>query len=70
MRVVFDYADNKALYHSLVGQAALHHASITSMHVVTGAATLATSLLLALSARGAGSVARVEVVPEVEELAA
>jgi heme a synthase len=51
MRVVFDYADNKALYHSLVGQAALHHASITSMHVVTGAATLATSLLLALSAR-------------------
>ena len=70
MRVVFDYADNKALYHSLVGQAALHHASITSMHVVTGAATLATSLLLALSARGAASPARVEVVPEVEELAA
>jgi len=70
MRVVFDYADNKALYHSLVGQAALHHASITSMHVVTGAATLATSLLLALSARTTSSQL-VEVAPPVaQELAA
>jgi heme A synthase len=41
IKVVFDYADNKALYHSMVGQAALHHAAITSMHVVTGAAILA-----------------------------
>lgn len=51
IKVVFDYAENKALYHSMVGQAALHHASITSMHVVTGAAILATSLLLALRCR-------------------
>jgi len=70
MRVVFDYADNKALYHSLVGQAALHHASITSMHVVTGAATLATSLLLALSARTQRAATSQAVIPEVTELAA
>lgn len=57
IKVVFDYADNKALYHSMVGQAALHHASITSMHVVTGAAILATSLLFALEC-GTASLAR------------
>jgi heme a synthase len=70
MRVVFDYADNKALYHSLVGQAALHHASITSMHVVTGAATLATSLLLALSARSARRASSQLAPQMIEELAA
>jgi heme a synthase len=71
MRVVFDYADSKALYHSLVGQAALHHASITSMHVVTGAATLATSLLLALSARAVRTTTSQVVTPVLaEELAA
>jgi len=70
IKVVFDYADNKALYHSMVGQAALHHASITSMHVVTGAAILATSLLLALSASTTSSQL-VEVAPSLaEELAA
>jgi cytochrome c oxidase assembly protein subunit 15 len=35
----------------VVCDAALHHASITSFHVMTGALTLATSLVLALSAR-------------------
>jgi cytochrome c oxidase assembly protein subunit 15 len=40
-----------ATYHSLVGEAALHHASVTSFHVMTGALTLATSLVLALTAR-------------------
>jgi cytochrome c oxidase assembly protein subunit 15 len=70
IKVVFDYAGNKALYHSLVGQAALHHASITSMHVVTGAAILATSLLLALNARTTSSqLVEVRQV-EVEDLAA
>src|SRR5581483_5172027 len=48
-KVVWDYAANQALYHSLVGQAAVHHASITSMHVMTGAAMLATSLMFAFS---------------------
>lgn len=73
VKVVWDYAENKALYHSMVGRAALHHASITSMHVVTGAAILATSLLLALNARGAGSLARaagLENPAHIEELAA
>jgi cytochrome c oxidase assembly protein subunit 15 len=40
-----------ANYHSLVGAAALHHASVTSFHVMTGALTLATSLILALTSR-------------------
>jgi cytochrome c oxidase assembly protein subunit 15 len=40
-----------ANYHSLVGAAALHHASVTSFHVMTGALTLATSLIIALTAR-------------------
>ena len=70
IKVVFDYADNKALYHSMVGQAALHHASITSMHVVTGAAILATSLLLTLSARNARTTTSQVVITEAEDLAA
>jgi cytochrome c oxidase assembly protein subunit 15 len=70
IKVVFDYAENKALYHSLVGQAALHHASITSMHVATGAAILATSLVLALSARYARRTTSQVVITEVEDLAA
>ena len=53
-KVVWDYAANQALYHSLVGQAAVHHASITSMHVMTGAAILATSLMLSFSTRWMG----------------
>jgi cytochrome c oxidase assembly protein subunit 15 len=50
-KVVWDGAENAAVYHSLAGDAALHHAGITSFHVMTGALTLATSLVLALSAR-------------------
>lgn len=50
-KVVWDGAENARNYHSMVGDAAVHHASITSFHVMTGAATLAVSLLLALSAR-------------------
>ncbi|HEY4640350.1 MAG TPA: COX15/CtaA family protein [Thermoanaerobaculia bacterium] len=70
IKVVFDYAGNQALYHSLVGQPALHHASITSMHVVTGASILATSLLLALKARTTSSQL-VELTPQIaEDLAA
>jgi membrane glycosyltransferase len=38
-------------YHSLAGNAAMKHAAITSFHVMTGAATLAGSLLLALATR-------------------
>ena len=49
-KVVWNGAGNIRLYHSMVGDAALHQASITSFHVMTGAATLAVSLLLALSA--------------------
>jgi cytochrome c oxidase assembly protein subunit 15 len=36
---------------ALVGAEALHHASVTSFHVMTGALTLATSLVIALTAR-------------------
>jgi len=39
------------LYHSLVGDAAMKNAAITSFHVVTGALTLALSMLLALTTR-------------------
>jgi cytochrome c oxidase assembly protein subunit 15 len=39
------------LYHSLAGNVAMKHAAITSLHVVTGALTLALSLLLALTTR-------------------
>jgi len=68
-KVVWDYAENKALYHSLVGQAAVHHASITSMHVMTGAATLAVSLLLVF--RTSTTTSQVVSVPEAfaEEIA-
>ncbi len=41
-------------YHSLVGQAAMRHAILTSFHVAVGASTLAASLLLALTARTVG----------------
>lgn len=50
-RVVWDGAAHTATYHSLTNEIAVHNAEITSLHVVTGAAILATSLLLALSAR-------------------
>ena len=69
-KVVWDYAENKALYHSLVGQAAVHHASITSMHVMTGAATLAVSLLLALNANARIREAGLENPAYITELAA
>jgi heme a synthase len=48
-KVIWDGAEHN--YHSLAGQAAIHHASITSFHVMTGAATLAVSLLIALASR-------------------
>lgn len=50
-KVVWFGSANAGAYHSLAGAAPLRMASITSFHVVTGAATLATSLLLALTAR-------------------
>lgn len=50
-RFVWDGAANPANYHSLTGDAALHLAKVTSLHVVTGASLLAASLLSALSAR-------------------
>jgi heme a synthase len=50
-KVVWFGSANPAAYHSLAGAIPLRLASITSFHVVTGAATLATALLLALSAR-------------------
>jgi cytochrome c oxidase assembly protein subunit 15 len=50
-RFVWDGAANPANYHSLVGDAALHLAKVTSLHVVTGATLLAVSLLTALSVR-------------------
>ncbi len=54
-KVVWFGSANPGAYHSLAGATALRLASITSFHVVTGAATLATSLLLALSARATAS---------------
>lgn len=50
-KVVWFGSANPGAYHSLAGAVPLRLASITSFHVVTGAATLATSLLLALTAR-------------------
>jgi len=50
-KVVWDGTVQTNVYHSLAGDQALHHAGITSFHVMTGALTLATSLVLALSAR-------------------
>jgi cytochrome c oxidase assembly protein subunit 15 len=49
-RIVWDGAGDAHLYHSFVGDAALHLAKVTSLHVMTGAATLAISLLCALTA--------------------
>lgn len=50
-KVVWFGSANAGAYHSLAGAVPLRLASITSFHVVTGAATLTTSLLLALTAR-------------------
>jgi cytochrome c oxidase assembly protein subunit 15 len=54
-RIVWDGAGDARLYHSLVGDQALALAKVTSLHVMTGAATLAISLLCALTA---GTLAR------------
>jgi len=50
-RIVWDGAVDPRNYHSLVGDAAIHLAKVTSLHVVTGASLLALSLLSALAAR-------------------
>lgn len=49
-RIVWDGASDPKIYHSLVGDRALALAKVTSLHVMTGAATLAISLLCALTA--------------------
>ena len=49
-RIVWDGAVDPRIYHSLVGDQALALAKVTSLHVMTGAATLAISLLCALTA--------------------
>jgi len=49
-RIVWDGAADPRIYHSLVGDPALSLAKVTSLHVMTGAATLAISLLCALTA--------------------
>lgn len=50
-RVVWDAAENVRLYHSLAGEEAIRHATVTSFHVMNGAATLALAVLSALAAR-------------------
>jgi cytochrome c oxidase assembly protein subunit 15 len=69
-RIVWDGAGDARIYHSLVGDQALALAKVTSLHVMTGAATLAISLLCALTAgtlarraepRPAGSASLIEV---------
>lgn len=50
-RVVWDAAENVKVYHSLAGEEAIRHATVTSFHVMTGAATFALVVLLALAAR-------------------
>ena len=50
-RVVWDASANVAVYHSLAGEEAIRHATVTSFHVMTGAATLALAVLVALAAR-------------------
>ncbi|HUP47394.1 MAG TPA: COX15/CtaA family protein [Thermoanaerobaculia bacterium] len=50
-RVVWDAAGNVQIYQSLAGEEAIRHATVTSFHVMTGAATLALALLTALAAR-------------------
>src|SRR5512142_1456128 len=59
-KVVWFGSANPGAYHSLAGAVPLRLASITSFHVVTGAATLATSLLLALTARAVARERAVE----------
>ncbi len=49
--IVWNGAAEPRIYHSLVGDAAIHLAKVTSLHVVTGASLLAISLLAALTAR-------------------
>lgn len=49
--IVWNGAADPAIYHSMTGDAAVHLAKVTSLHVVTGAALLATSLLAALAVR-------------------
>lgn len=50
-RVVWDASEQVHLYHSLAGEEAIRHATVTSFHVMTGAATFALSVLMALAAR-------------------
>jgi cytochrome c oxidase assembly protein subunit 15 len=50
-RVVWDASEQVHLYHSLAGEDAIRHATVTSFHVMTGAATFALSVLMALAAR-------------------
>ena len=50
-RVVWDASQNLRLYHSMVGEDAVRYATVTSFHVMTGAFTLALSVLSALSSR-------------------
>lgn len=50
-RVVWDASENVRIYHSLAGEEAIRHATVTSFHVMTGAATFALTVLLALAAR-------------------
>ena len=50
-RVVWDASQNLRLYHSMVGEDAVRYATVTSFHVMTGAFTLALSVISALSSR-------------------
>ncbi|HEU4520590.1 MAG TPA: COX15/CtaA family protein [Thermoanaerobaculia bacterium] len=50
-RVVWDASANVRIYHSLAGEEAIRHATVTSFHVMTGATTFALTVLLALAAR-------------------
>ncbi|HUP46971.1 MAG TPA: COX15/CtaA family protein [Thermoanaerobaculia bacterium] len=50
-RVVWDASENVRIYHSLAGEEAVRHATVTSVHVMTGAATFALAVLVALAAR-------------------
>ena len=50
-RVVWDASQQVHVYHSLAGEEAIRHATVTSFHVMTGAATFALCVLTALAAR-------------------
>ena len=50
-RVVWDAAENVKIYHSLAGEEAIRYATVTSLHVMNGAATFALAVLVALAAR-------------------